>query len=234
MGTSRRDFMKVFGVGLASLLVTHCSPYGPGVTCYTPLPVSYPTATMLPGARGRLHLCWLRFGEYAQATREAANKGQTEVPLGRELFGAHREALDELVASGELSTSVADLIHEAYGAALDHVYRSNSLITCYEPAVVDYRPSSAGVLIQQSDVLNQLSSQAAIDPETLARARSALEHDLAFFATNDQEIQALYDRLSQGFREGQSIPSFDAVPFEITPDVQAAALYLVNLLSENR
>ena len=235
MSTSRRDFMKVFGAGLASLLLTRCRWRPPVASCYTPIPVVYPTPTPIPlDARGRLRLCWLRFDKLAQSTRDESNNGSTSNVLGQQLNSEHRAALDELVASGDLTAPVADLVQEAYDAALYHVWRSNTLITCYEPAVVDYAPTSAQVLVQQSGVLEQLSARGSIDPQTLAKARAALEHDLAYYSLSNTEVQVLYERVVQeAHDQGQRFPSFEELQLEVTPDVRAAAQFLVDLLAED-
>jgi hypothetical protein len=227
MPVSRRDFMKVFGISVASLLLTRCR-FPIGVTCYAPLP---PTA--LPDStRDRLRLCWLSFNELAQKTTEEAKQGSTENTFGQQLVADHRAALDELVASGELTPSIADLIQEAYAAAVYHVWRSNAPMTCYAAVVVDYAPTSAGVLVQQAEALSQAASQASIDPQTLAKAQAALEHDIAYYALSDADVQALYDRLISDWQaNGQSIPSFETLELEPTPDAKAAAQFILDLLT---
>jgi len=225
MSTSRRDFIKLFGVGVASLLLTRCR-FPVGVTCYAPLP---PPTTLSPG-RERLRQAWLSFDELARRTIQ---QGDSSAGYGQQLTANHRQALDELVAAGELSASVADLVQEAYAAAVYHVWRSNAPITCYEPMIVDYAPSSAGVLVQQTQILEELAGQGAIDPQTLAGAREALEHDLAYYALSDEDIQALYERLIQESQaQSQSIPTFDQLNIELTPEARAAAEFIVDLLTE--
>ena len=223
MPVSRRDFMKVFGISVASLLLTRCR-FPIGVTCYAPLP---PTA--LPdSARGRLRLCWLHFNELAQATSADYEKGDT---LSQQMTADHRAALDELVSTGEIPAQMADLVQEAYAAAVYHVWRSNAPMTCYAPMVVNYAPTSAGVLVQQAEALSQAASQGSIDPQTLAKAQAALEHDMAYYALSDADLQALYDRLISDWRaNGQSIPSFETLELEQTPDAKAAAQFILDLL----
>ncbi|MCJ7583243.1 MAG: hypothetical protein MUO30_00525, partial [Anaerolineales bacterium] len=166
MPVSRRDFMKVFGISVASLLLTRCR-FPIGVTCYAPLP---PTA--LPDStRGHLRLYWLHFNELAQATSADYEKGDT---LSQQMTADHRAALDELVSTGEIPAQMADLVQEAYAAAVYHVWRSNAPMTCYAPMVVNYAPTSAGVLVQQAEALSQAASQGSIDPQTLAKAQAAL------------------------------------------------------------
>ena len=226
MSMSRRDFMKFVGVSFSSLLLTNCRVPLP-VTCYAPLPPSQVPNT----PKARLRKYWLSFGELATKTQEESAKSSTENTFSQELFAGHRAALDELVSTGELTSAVADLVQEAYGAALDHVWRSNAIITCYEPRVVDYAPTSAGILVQQSDVLNQLASQGNIDPQTLENARIALEHDMAFYSLSDDEVYTLYNRLATEWQaQGKSIPAFSDLELEIPPEAKAAAQFIIDLL----
>jgi len=229
MSISRRDFMKLVGVSVASLALTHCTFIPAG--CYAPLPASpYPTEPSTP--KDRLRRCWLSFGELAQATIEESNLGSTENTFGQQLVAEQRAALDELVAAGELTPSVADLVQEAYDAAVYHVWRSNVPMTCYEPMIVDYAPVSAEVLVQQSSALGEIADESSIDPETLAKAQTALEHDMAFYALTDEEVNTLYNRIVTEWQsQGQSAPSFADVDLEITPDAEAAAQFIISLLT---
>jgi len=226
MSMSRREFMKLVGISFSSLLLTNCRPPTP-MTCYAPLPPSQVPNT----PKTRLRKYWLSFSELATKTQEESAKSSTENAFGQELFAGHRAALDELVSTGELTPVVADLVQEAYGAALDHIWRSNAIITCYEPRVVDYAPTSAGILVQQSDVLNQLASQGNIDPQTLESARMALEHDMAFYSLTNDEVNTLYNRIvSEWQAQGKSIPAFSDLDFEIPPEAKAAAQFIISLL----
>jgi hypothetical protein len=234
MTVSRRDFMKLFGVSVASLLLTRCKvtdklvPTEPVVTCYAPVAPSEPpgaTPASLP-IRERLRADWLRFGELSgKAGKDLENT------LGSQMIADHRAALDELVAAGEISAPVADLVQEAYGAAVYHVWRMNAPITCYEPMQVDYAPASAGTLVQQAGALEQVSAQGDVQPETLAAIRAALEHDLAFYALTDEEVDAMYRRLiDESQANGQPIPAFDQLDLELTPDAKTAAQFIIDLL----
>lgn len=215
MSLTRRDFMKLFGVTVASLLLTRCRGFIP--------------ETSTPSARERLRLSWLRFGELARKTR---HDGNTDNTLGQQMIADHRTALDELLTAGEISASVADLVQESYEAAIYHVWRSNAPITCYAPVIVDYAPSSASVLVKQSEILGQIAAQETIDPETLTKAQTALEHDMAFYDLTNAEIQELYDRLIKESQENsQPIPSFEALKLELTPDARAAAQFILDLLT---
>jgi hypothetical protein len=226
MSLSRRDFIKLFGVAVASLSVTRCRPFVPTATCYIPVVTPEPST-----ARDRLRKCWLSFGELQQATRDEAQNGSDKNALGAQLSSEHRAALDELVSYGELTPSVADLIQEAYDAALYHVWRSNAPTTCYEPAMIDYAPTSASVLVQQSAELDALAQNGEINSQTLAKAQAALEHDLAYYALTEQEVNALYESLSQDW---QNAPGFEELDLEITEDAQAAAKFIVDLLTQDQ
>ncbi|MBI5296602.1 MAG: hypothetical protein HY869_14080 [Chloroflexi bacterium] len=233
MSLTRRDFMKLFGVTVASTLLTRCSrivPEVPAQTCYEPIaPTDLPPTLSSIPARERLRLGWLRFGELSQKTIAEENADNA---LGQQMTADHRAALDELVASGEISVSVADLVQESYEAAVYHVWRLNVPITCYEPMIVDYAPSSADVLVKQSEVLTQIAAQGTIDPATLASAQSALEHDLAFYDLNDEEVEALYDRLLRESQVGgQRVPSFEELELELTPEAKDAAHFILDLLT---
>jgi len=230
MNLSRRDFLKLFGVSVASLMLTRCKvslPFTPTPTCYAPLP---PTAVTPAAAsvRERLRQCWFSFDDVA---RDARENQSTEATLGQQLTVEHRAALDELVARGEISASVADLVQEAYDAALYHVWRSNAPVTCYEAVMVDYAPTSAQILVNQSEALEQIAAQGTIDPSTLETARAALEHDMAFYALTEKEVQALYDRLYQEHADDYDFPAFEALPLDLTPDVRAAAQFILDLLT---
>jgi hypothetical protein len=235
MPIHRRDFMKLLGVSVASLFLARCrsqpaepTEYPPTITCYEPTspPVVVATPT-IPSTRERLRLYWLRFPELEENSWE-----DTENKLGQELISGHRAALDELVANGEISAPVADLVQEAYDAAVYHVWRSNTSITCYEPVIVDYAPSSASVLVQQSEVLNQIAEEGTIDPDTLAKAQAALEHDLAFYALTDEEVQALYAQLREDINPAEEdLPAFEDLALDLTPEAREAAQFIIDLLT---
>ncbi len=240
MTIHRRDFMKLFGISVASLYLTRCN--APSVqsnfhaltptptiqACYMPTAILAPTATpVISSARERLRLYWLCFGELAEKSHEDA-----EHKFGEELLSGHRVALDELVANGEISTSTADLVQEAYEGAVFHVWALNVPITCYEVPPVYYDPYSAGSLVEQAQILNQIAEEGTIDPDTLAKAQSALEHDLAFYALTDEELQALRDQIHKANMEkDQPLPSFEELSLELSPEVKEATQFIIDLLT---
>ena len=238
MSISRRDFMNVFGVTLASLLLSRCkwselAGGTPEITCYAPIaptPTKFSLTDALP-PRERLRLSWMSFNELAKKTTEESNQNMEGMETFRQkLSDYHKAALFELVAAGDVSKTVADLVQEAFDAAAYHVWRSSVPITCYIAMGPIYAPESAAVLIQQAETLNQIASQGNLDHETLATARTALEHDLAFYSLSEAELQDLYKRLAEN---GQTYPPFDQVELATSPDVQEAAKFIIELVIQN-
>ena len=228
MDVSRRDFMKVVGVSIASMVMAGCRP--PVVTtCYAALPPTPGPEDDSP--RGRLRRCWTSFSKLQQVTTDNAALGTTDDQFGVQLVSDHRLALDELVTSGAISTSVAELVHEAYQAAVYHVWRSNVPITCYEPVLINFSPASAEVLVQQAAALDSLDSGGTIDAEVLEKARLALEHDLAFYELTDQQVNALYERLLADWESQQQAPDFASVEIDVSPDAEAAARFILDLIT---
>ena len=230
MDFPRRDFLKIFGISVASLLLTRCKsipPFGPVTTCYAPLPPT-PVTPAAASVRERLRQCWFSFDDLARQTAESATAEDT---FRGQLSAEHRAALDELAARGEITLPVAALVQEAYDAALYHTWRSNAPITCYEPAIVQYEPASAQVLVNQSAALEQVAAHGTVDPATLATARAAIEHDMAFYALTDQEVQARYARLYQEHQADFNFPSFEALPLDLTPEARQAAQFILDLLT---
>jgi hypothetical protein len=255
MSMTRRDFMKLVGISVASLTLTRCR-FAPFATDYAPTMPPSPSPTVPPAARDRLGLCWLSFGELAQATIEAFTqavmpatatipltvvegarstsvpKTTTENTFGQQLVARHHQALDEIVAAGELTQAVAELIQEAFEAAVYHVWRSNVPITCYAPVMVDFAPVSAETLVRQSEVVSELATQGNIDPQTLQNAQSAIEHDMAFYALTDSEVNNLYDHIIAEWQDQQkAVPTFDSVDLEVTPEAKSAARFIISLLT---
>jgi hypothetical protein len=230
MSISRRDFMKMVGISVASLALTNCR-IPPPVSCYAPLPPT-PYSTDASTAKGRLRRFWMSFGELAQKTIEESNLGSSDNKYGQQLVSEHRQALEELVAERIVPSSVADLVQEAFDAAVYHVWRSNAPITCYEPMMVNFAPVSAAVLVEQSTVLTELAKNGSIDPEILAKAQNAIEHDMAFYALTEEEVANLYDRLVLEWQaQQQTLPAFKEVELEITPEAKAATHFIISLLT---
>ena len=154
-------------------------------------------------------------------------------PFGLQLIAEHRLALDDFVSAGEITAPVADLVQEAYTAAIDHVWLLNSRVTCYTPVPVNYAPASADTLVRQAEILGQITKQGTLDANTLARAQAAIEHDMAFYALSSEDVDELYNQiLQQAQNSGTPIPPFENVDLEPTPEARAAAQFIIDLLTE--
>ncbi len=216
MDVTRREFLKAVGVAMASLAMAGCSPgLGRGGADDSP--------------RGRLRRCWLRLDNLAEATKKDYERGER---LKAELAAGHRSALDDLVSSGELTATVADHIQAAFDEALYHVWRANAPITCYEPAIVNYTPTSADQLVQQSSLLAGIAKRGDLDPETVQRARTAIERDIAFLSLTSQETDELYQVLQEAAGDSFRFPPFEELALEIPVEAIEAARFLVDLLTE--
>jgi len=209
--TTRRGFIKIVGIGLASLAMARCIPSGGG------------------SARDRLRDCWLRLDWLAQRAKGDYERGDQ---ARDELVADHRAALDDLVAAGELSAAVADELHTGYGAAVSHILFVNAPITCYEPVLVDYTPTSSSQLVQQAELLSEMAESSDLDPDTVAQVQAVIERDVAFLNLSDAETRALYDELIEAAGDSYDFPSFDKLDLEITPQAAEAARFLVELLLE--
>lgn len=216
MGVTRREFLKSVGVAMASMAMTGCSP-GLGRDSAGDSP------------RGCLRSCWLRLDKLAEATRKDYERGEQ---LKAELAAGHRTALDELVSSAELTAIVADHVQVAFDEALYHVWRANAPITCYEPSIVNYTPTSANQLVQQAGLLATMAERGDLNPETVQRARTAIERDIAFLSLTSQETDDLYQALQEAAGDSFRFPSFEELALEIPAEAIEAARFLVDLLTE--
>jgi hypothetical protein len=248
MPVPRRDFMKLFGVSLGSLLLTRCqraaeTPTGafqpPMMTCYEAtrvLTTEEILTAQAPTARQQLRLCWLRFDDLAKRIQDSVDGGRPgweSDPIGTKMIADHRVVIDRLAVEGAIDAATADLLQEAYAAAVRHIWRSNVPIMCYDMAMPDYAPASADDLVRQSQTLEQVAAGATIVPETLSKIQAAVEHDLAFYALTDADVQALYGRLAAEYGDpGETIPAFAEVELNLTPEVRLAAQFLISVLME--
>lgn len=216
MGLTRREFLKSIGVTMASLAMTGCSP-GLGRDDSDDSP------------RGRLRSCWLRLDNLAETTKKNHEKGEQ---LKGELAAGHRAALDDLVSDGELTAIVSDQVQAAFDEALYHVWRANAPITCYEPMIVNYTPTSADQLVQQASLLTEMARGGDLDPETVRRAQAAIERDIAFLSLTSQETEELYQALQEAAGDSFRFPPFEELALDIPVEAIEAARFLVDLLTE--
>lgn len=215
MTPTRREFLRGVALALASLALTRCSlPEGLGRE-KTP--------------RDRLRTYWLQLDILAAKTQDDFERGEE---MREQLTDDHRIALDELVAAGGLTAAVADDIQAAFREAAYHVWRAAAPITCYEPVLIDYTPTSADQLVEQADLLAEMAESSALDAQTVARVQAVIERDVAFLALAHEDVRALYDRLVEAAGDSYAFPSFDELELEIPPEAVAAAHFLVELLLE--
>lgn len=122
-------------------------------------------------------------------------------------------ALDNLVQRGRITQEVADNLKAAFHAAAGHIRRTWVGGTCYkmDPATLSSLITGAD-LLQQTNMLETLSSSGDLDASTVAMARAAIEHDIAFL-------------------QGEYAPTaIQDSSIEPSPDEIEAARVLVNLM----
>jgi len=222
---SRRDFLKHVGIAVASLAMARCMCLGRSIDDPTDPPDD-------DSPRGQLRRCWLGFGWLKEQSQDWDN-GDNGEEARAELARAHQTALDELIAAGELDPEVADCVHQAYEAATYHVWRANCGMTCYLPAPgPDYTPTTSSQLVQQADLLAKLAEEGDLDPETIGESQAAVERDFAFLCLSHEETQALYDALVEAAGDSYNWPTFDELEFDVSPEAEQAARFLVELILE--
>lgn len=233
MSPSRREFIKQFGIALASLLTTRCvSPFV--ATCYAPVvPTPTPIAlgqqthsSSLTPEQERLRACWLELDALAERTKKDSEAGST---LKQSLIDKHRAALDDLMRLGELSEAAAGQVQLAFKEAAEHVWAVSAPVMCYKETILDYRPPSRQDMVARAELLAGADD---LDPDTVALAQTAIARDMAFLGLSSEETQALYDKITQGSAPGMPYPRFEEVELEVPPEAVQAAQFLVELLLE--
>lgn len=201
----RREFMRNIGVALASLLTARCIVQP---TCYTPalptpMPTCYTATPPTPNPQwSALRDCWLALDDPALQSFE-------ETDFSRELCQRHADALDALIAAGELDPAVAAEMAVAFQEAVAHVQRQ--MASCYIALPPEYTPRDD--LVARAAALEEMAVRSEIDPATVEQARAALERDVAWLAQ---------------FHAGQTPGALDEV--EVPPEAAEAARILVDLL----
>ncbi len=190
----RRRFLRQLGIALAAVAaagppVAGCcgsAAPGPGGTTGGTTGGGGGTKPPASGWDG-VRAPWRDLDRLAKAA-EDSERGEK---LRESLVADHRNALDGLVAAGEVTAPVAADIHVAFEEAAYHVWRSHAPISCYEPvAWPQYDIDAAANLARQAELLEQHA--AGLDEATAAEARKAIERDIAFLSLDparQQEIQ---------------------------------------------
>jgi hypothetical protein len=219
MSPTRREFITRVGISLASLMTARCM-----CTQFIDGKIQGDTP------RERLRNCWFQFDWLEKQASDWSDYEKGSKAL-EQLRDDHRTALDDLVAAGELDAAVADEVQNGFDGAAFHVWRANCGMTCYEAMPgPEYTPYASSQLVNQAELLEDLSDDHTIDQEAVARAQVAVERDIAFLNLSSEERQALYDELIAAAGDTYDYPSFDALELEITPEAAEAARFLVELL----
>jgi len=176
--------------------------------------------------RERLRALWLGLDALARLARNELEQSER---MRDDLIAEHRLVLDELVSIGELSGSVAAHVQAAFDAAVYHTWRANAPITCYEPVLIDWRPTGSADLIAQAELLAQSGD---LVPETAAQVQAAIERDMAFLSLPAAEVEALYQRILSDREADRPIPGFEEADLDVPSEAVEAAGFLVALLEE--
>ena len=241
MASTRRQFIRQFGIMLASLLASGCVP-----SCPDAVPASGDRSP-----RERLRSCWLGLeGLRGRDWGEWEGMQERLWQATDQLLYDHQEALDDLVATDELSEGAAGQVQAAFKAVAwhvrDDVYRG--LITCYIPTITPplpttvsevaerqiriYASGSPARLLLQTDLLIEMAEDDDFDQETVARVQAAVERDIAILTLSSEERQVLLDELVKAAGDCYSFPPFDDFDLEIPPEDAEAARFLVELFLE--
>jgi hypothetical protein len=205
MSPSRREFIVQFGIALASLAITRCAP-----------------GTSTPEAQ--LRNVWGQLDRLAERTRKDADRGTR---MRESLAADHRAALNQVVARGRLSAAAAGRAQVAFEAAAYHIWRANAPITCYEPVIIDFRPTTSGQLATQAALLAQRDD---LDAQIVAQAQAAIARDIAFLNLPHAEVEALYQDILSAKENDNPLPAFGDVALELSPEDLEAAQFLVEAL----
>jgi hypothetical protein len=171
----------------------------------------------------------MKFDWLAKETQDWENYEGGEKAMNQ-LLNVHQNALDDLISTGKVDSSVALFVQEAYREAAYHIWRSNAPITCYEPMMVDYVPTSSSQLIQQAQLLTDFSSGSGIDPDTVAKVQDSIERDMAFLNFSPDDLREFNEDLIEAAGDSYDFPIYDELELEISAEAVQAANFLVNLL----
>jgi hypothetical protein len=231
VSSTRREFIRRFGVALASLLATRCTASDQTIR-YTPTPLAVDLTRVpieiMQQARDRpserVREVWLALESLAAQTKEDSKRGET---AQQALAGEHRSALDDLVRSGALTEGAADHVQVAFEEAAEHVWMMAVPVTCYKEVILDYRPVSREDLIAQAEVLAQTQD---LDPDTVTVAQAAIAQDMTFLELSPDEARSLHDGIIQGTGPGTPFPPLEDVELDVPPEAVEAAQFLVHVL----
>jgi hypothetical protein len=127
----------------------------------------------------------------------------------RALQQRHTDALEALVAAGELEVAVAGELDMAFQQSLSHMERATEM--CYIAMPAESWPR--GDLMEQKAALEEMAVKSDVQPDTVARVQAALERDITWLGW---------------FQAGEMPGRLDQI--EVSPAAAGAARALVELL----
>jgi hypothetical protein len=138
-------------------------------------------------------------------------KSYEDTDFSAELRRRHSKAIEVLIACEAIEARVAHAIVVAFEQAIFHVRRQ--MATCYLMLPLEFIPREN--LVAQAAALTEMIGRSDIEPQTVARARAALERDMTWLAQ---------------FEAGKQPGNLDQI--QTTPAEVEAARVLVDLLLE--
>ena len=212
MSIHRREFIKSIGIGFASLLLSQSNRL---TFINDPL-------------REDLRDCWLKTPLLAETTRSDMHQGEDE---RNRLLMNHQKALNRLIGMGDINRPVAKQLQIAYEEASFHIWRRNSQMTCYLPSFgPNYTPTSSSQLATQAEILLELAESSGLDLDTVERARTSIERDIAFLNLPEGDIERLYSELMEAAGDTHKYPDFDSLELEVPAESIEAATFLIEVL----
>jgi hypothetical protein len=208
------------------------TPVGPPVADagLAPAPDA-PTATTATTAdeRARVRKLWLELVPEPTAEDWLEYQG-TDSPDPRPAReAAHREALDRLVAGGDLRGPIADLVQLAFAEVSFHAWRLRIGSTCYDPTQLGWQlQQSRERLCERARLLDELVRGGSVAADAVADARTALARELAVY-----DAAAVFAKLEGQPRwDQENALSATLAAGGLTPDADEleAAGWLVELL----
>jgi hypothetical protein len=169
MGVTRRRFIGYVGVMIASLLSSRCQG-----TCY----IQTVVVTRVPGAGTSRNEFWMALRECWLTLDHPALRTIGDTNFTHALRQRHTEALEDLVASGEMEAIVADGIEIAFQEVIIH--RQMQMSTCYVALPPEFVPRED--LLRQIEMLEEIELGGEVETATLAQARAAIERDMAWLS----------------------------------------------------
>jgi hypothetical protein len=101
-----------------------------------------------------------------------------DAPLPLDLQQRHTQALEALVAGGELSAGVAEQVKAAFWQTFDHIQSTMSM--CY--IAMRFGKTPREDFVEQVAALEEMADNSDLDPAVVARVREVLERDIAWLA----------------------------------------------------